>query len=76
MLDIKSKHNLNTKSISGTIDTFTIDIKMVSHSSFKSVWDQLVSKYHYLGYKKLLGHRLKYIAFIKNQPVAASRVGI
>ena len=71
MLDIKSKHAVNTKPLSGTIDTFTIDIRMVSHSPFESVWDQLVSRYHYLGYKKLLGHRLKYMAFIKNQPVAA-----
>ncbi len=71
MLDIKPKHDVNTKAISGTIDTFTIDIKMVSHTSFEYVWDQLVSRYHYLGYKKLLGHRLKYIAFIENQPVAA-----
>ncbi len=66
MLDIKSKHAVNTKPISGTIDTSTIDTRMVSHSPFESAWDQLVSRYHYLGYKKLLGHRLKYMAFIKN----------
>ena len=71
MLDIKSKYAFNTRSISGPIDISTIDIKMVSHSSVEPVWDQLVSRHHYLGYKKLLGHRLKYIAFIKNQPVAA-----
>jgi SRSO17 transposase len=71
MLAIKSKPAFKTKSICDAVDAFTIDIKMVSHSSFESVWDHLVSKYHYLGYKKLLGHRLKYIAFIKNQPVAA-----
>jgi hypothetical protein len=71
MLYIKSKNAFNTKSISATIDTAAIDIKMVSHSSFEPVWDQLVSRYHYLGYKKLLGHRLKYMAFINNQSVAA-----
>lgn len=71
MLDVKSKHALDTRPISGLIDISTIDIKMVSHSSFEPVWDQLVSRYHYLGYKKLLGHRLKYVAFIGNQPVAA-----
>ncbi len=62
---------LDTKSIIGSIDNFTINIRMVSHSSLEPDWDQLVSSYHYLGYKKLLGHRLKYMAFIENQPIAA-----
>lgn len=61
----------NTTPIRGDIDTFTIEIRMVSHSSLESVWDKLVRAYHYLGFKKLLGHRLKYMAFIENQPVAA-----
>jgi SRSO17 transposase len=71
MLAIKSKPAFETKPICNAVDNYTIDIKMVSHSSFEPVWDKLVSKYHYLGYKKLLGHRLKYVAFIKNKPVAA-----
>ena len=28
-------------------------------------------RHHYLGYRKLLGRRLKYIAFLENRPVAA-----
>lgn len=71
MLDTKSKLIVKPEHISGTIDFFTINIRMVSHSPLEPAWDHLVSKYHYLGYKKLLGHRLKYIAFIENQPVAA-----
>ena len=71
MLDIKPENAVNTMPMSGTVDSFAIDIRMVSHSSLESVWDQLVRRYHYLGYKKLLGHRLKYMAFIESQPVAA-----
>lgn len=71
MLDSKSKLIVDSKDISGTIDSFIINIRMVSHSSLEPTWDKLVSRYHYLGYKKLLGHRLKYIAFIENKPVAA-----
>jgi SRSO17 transposase len=31
----------------------------------------LVRGYHYLGYQRLLGHRLKYLAFLQGRPVAA-----
>ena len=44
---------------------------MVSHSIHESLWDQLVSNYHYLGYKNLFGHRLKYLAFSDTRPIAA-----
>jgi len=71
MPDIKSEYIENTTPISGTIDSFTIAIKMASHSPFEPMWDKLVSKYHYLGYKKLLGHRLKYLVLINDNPVAA-----
>ena len=40
-------------------------------SELEPLWDQLVRSYHYLSYQKLIGHRLKYIAFIQDQPVAA-----
>ncbi len=36
MLDIKSKYAVDTKPINGAIETFTIDIKMVSHTSFEN----------------------------------------
>jgi len=71
MPGIKSEYVENTTPISGSIESFTVDIKIASHSSFEPVWDQLVSRYHYLGHKKLLGHRLKYLAFINGNPIAA-----
>ena len=49
----------------------SISLKMVSHSIHESLWDQLVSNYHYLGYKNLFGHRLKYLAFSDTRPIAA-----
>jgi len=30
-----------------------------------------VNRHHYLGFRRLLGHRLKYFAFLQNRPVAA-----
>lgn len=49
----------------------SISLELVSHTSHEPLWDYLVSNYHYLGYRKLLGHRLKYLAFVNNRPVAA-----
>jgi len=48
-----------------------VSVKLISGSDLEPVWDQLVSSYHYLGYQKLIGHRLKYLALIEDQPVAA-----
>jgi len=49
----------------------SISLEMVSHSIHEPLWDQLVKNYHYLGYRKLLGHRLKYLAFSDQRPIAA-----
>ncbi|WP_320043537.1 Druantia anti-phage system protein DruA [uncultured Desulfobacter sp.] len=35
------------------------------------MWNKLIMDYHYLGSEKLLGHRLKYLVFINENPVAA-----
>jgi len=48
-----------------------VSIKLISGSEQEPLWDQLVRAYHYLSYQKLIGHRLKYFAYIKDQPVAA-----
>jgi SRSO17 transposase len=48
-----------------------VSVKLISESDLEPLWDQLVRSYHYLGYQKLIGHRLKYLALIENQPVAA-----
>ena len=48
-----------------------VSVKLISESDSEPLWDQLVRSYHYLGYQKLIGHRLKYLALIEDQPVAA-----
>lgn len=48
-----------------------ISLELASHSRHEPLWDLLVSQYHYLGYRKLLGHRLKYLAFMDGRPIAA-----
>jgi SRSO17 transposase len=48
-----------------------VTLELVSGSILESVWDNLVKQYHYLGYQRLLGHRLKYLALIGDHAVAA-----
>jgi len=65
-------HTINTEPIAGDLKKLgTVTLKLANERTLESLWDQLVSQYHYLSYRKLLGHRLKYLAFIKNRPVAA-----
>jgi SRSO17 transposase len=48
-----------------------IRLELASELHLESLWNQLVATYHFLGYRKLLGRRLKYLAFVDEQPVAA-----
>ena len=64
--------DIDVTPISGKLsDFYPVRMELVSGSQWEPLWDQLVESYHYLGYRKLLGHRLKYIAFLDNRPVAA-----
>jgi SRSO17 transposase len=58
--------------ITGKLNTLPpISLKLAHQSFMESLWDHLVSQYHYLSYQKLLGHRLKYLALMQERPVAA-----
>jgi SRSO17 transposase len=63
---------LDTSPIQGAVHTVApIVVQVASHSPVEPLWDQLVRRHHYLGYQKLLGHRLKYLACLQRRPVAA-----
>jgi len=58
--------------LSGSLGTFSnVDLEQVYGTKLEPLWDELVRTHHYLGYKNLLGKRLKYLAFIRKCPVAA-----
>jgi SRSO17 transposase len=46
-------------------------LQLVSQTPQEPLWDRLVRQHHYLGCRKLLGRRLKYLAFSGGRPVAA-----
>ena len=63
---------IDSSPIRGDLRTWPpITLEVASHSHAEPLWDQLVRGYHYLGYHRLLGHRLKYLAFLQGRPVAA-----
>mgnify|MGYP006293528501 CR=1 FL=1 len=67
--DVRLPENLL---ISGPLKAMPpIYLQLVSGSKLEPLWDDLVHTHHYLGCKKLLGKRLKYMAFIEQTPVAA-----
>ncbi len=43
----------------------------VGGADWEPLWDRLVSRHHYLGYRKPLGHRLKYLVALSDRPAAA-----
>jgi SRSO17 transposase len=64
--------SLDTNCIRGSLSSHKpISIEIASSSSLERLWDDLVRTHHYLGYQKLLGRHLKYIALIDQRPVAA-----
>jgi SRSO17 transposase len=68
------EYNINQKSnsLSGSLKKFPkVYLKQVCGTETEPLWNELVNTYHYLGFKQLLGKRLKYLAFIQQYPVAA-----
>ena len=64
--------SLDVSPICGDLQAWRpLTLQVVSQSPREPLWDQLVRRYHYLGYQKLLGHRLKVIAYLQDRPVAA-----
>ena len=63
---------IQTKPIADQLNNLPpVSVKLINRSVLEPLWDQLVRCHHYLGYQRLIGHRLKYIALIEDQPVAA-----
>ncbi len=74
MLDrtVPDPHALDVSPICGALQTWPpLTVQVVSQLPLEPLWNQLVRGYHYLGYQKLLGHRLKYLAYLQGRPVAA-----
>jgi SRSO17 transposase len=69
-VEFNHKNKLNI--LSGSLKQNSgVYLEQVYSTEIEPLWNELVSTHHYLGYKNLLGKRLKYLAFIQEYPVAA-----
>ena len=61
-----------SESLEGKLcDYQPIGVIKVTQTDDESLWDEIVSKYHYLGYEKMIGQRIKYLVTYKNMAIAA-----
>lgn len=60
------------KALAGKLkDHLPVEITAVNRTELEPLWDYMVKSYHYLGYKKMIGPRIKYLARFEGIPIAA-----
>ncbi len=47
-----------------------LELKLVRHTPLEPLYNSLIQRYHYLGYRQTVGAHLKYMAFLDGQVVA------
>lgn len=63
---------IQTRPLTGYFGEFQpIRILLINNTNLEPAWDYMVRTYHYLGYNKMIGPRIKYLAFYENMPIAA-----
>jgi SRSO17 transposase len=63
---------LNQEAMTGTVrDLPPLEIINVNHNPWEATWDYMVREYHYLGYQKMIGPRIKYLVLANGRPIAA-----
>jgi hypothetical protein len=45
-------------------------LRMVRHTEHETLWNELVDRYHYLGYSVIVGKHLKHMAYFDDVPIA------
>ncbi len=64
--------SMDKKPLTGTVGEYLpLSITMVNKSDLEPLWDQIVDRYHYLGYDTMIGPRVKYLITYKGTPIAA-----
>jgi len=59
-------------SLEGKLSGFKeITLTLAASTREQAKWNSLVGKYHYQGYRRIVGHSIKYIAYCSDIPVAA-----
>ncbi|UOF91246.1 IS701 family transposase [Fodinisporobacter ferrooxydans] len=62
----------NQQPIVGKLRDFQpLSFVLVNGTEDESVWNHMVRTWHYLGYDKMIGPRIKYLVLFKDMPIAA-----
>jgi SRSO17 transposase len=63
----------NKTPLGGKISDYSETVRLikVDETKWENYWDEMVSEYHYLGFKQTMGARVKYIAMLGSRPVGA-----
>ena len=63
--------DVNDKPLNTRVDKLPeIRLKAVDQTELEPVWNRLVKNHHYLGFKKMVGVRIKYLAFAEEKILA------
>jgi len=58
--------------LTGSVKDFKpFEIINVNKTEKEAIWDWMVKNYHYLGYEKIIGPRIKYLVLYSGTPIAA-----
>jgi len=59
--------------LTGTLRDYAGSVRLIKadETKLEAFWDELVAKYHYIGFEGQYGCRVKYIIVIEKQPVGA-----
>ena len=61
----------DTTPIGGTLASLgPLDIRLVRRAEGEALFAQLLSRYHYLGYRRPVGEHLKYLVWAQERPIA------
>jgi SRSO17 transposase len=47
------------------------NLKIVNNTELDQLWNDVIRKYHYLGFGKMVGQSIKYLVFLGERPIAA-----
>lgn len=62
---------LDEISLNGTVKDYpSLRLELLSKTEEYKLWNRIIHSYHYQGYRVIVGKLLKYIAYIRNRPVA------
>lgn len=67
----KPKIAISTTPLSGNLHEFGhLQLHIVTRTPQEQLWNWLIHKYHYQGYRLHVGSKLKYLAYLDDRPIA------